>query len=88
LLQLTDEYNLVKENLARLQRFLKQKSENLPDLRAAAAEAEQRHQEAQKTASQKTKVKELKLELGWAHVKAKKEASTCQTYITCGANCS
>jgi chromosome segregation ATPase len=52
---------------------LSQKKEALPDLRQTLREASNRFQEASKAREQKKKVDELKKELAWAHVNAKKE---------------
>jgi structural maintenance of chromosomes protein 6 len=49
------------------------KREALPDLRLAFEDATRRFEEASKAREQKHKVDELKKELAWAHVRAKRE---------------
>ncbi|KAI0081596.1 P-loop containing nucleoside triphosphate hydrolase protein [Panus rudis PR-1116 ss-1] len=74
--QLSDEYEICLENINQTQKVLLHKSEAIPDLEEAFAEAEARFKEAKKARDQKRRVDELKNELAWAHVNAKEREMT------------
>ncbi|KAI9057466.1 P-loop containing nucleoside triphosphate hydrolase protein [Trametes sanguinea] len=71
--QLSDEYQTCMENISQTAKVLKRKSEVLPDLEEALAEARARWQEAEKAVELKNKSEELRQELAWAHVESKRE---------------
>ncbi|OSD07571.1 P-loop containing nucleoside triphosphate hydrolase protein [Trametes coccinea BRFM310] len=65
--QLSEEYQTCMENISQTAKVLKRKSEVIPDLEEALAEARARWEEAEKAREQKNKSDELKKELAWAH---------------------
>jgi structural maintenance of chromosomes protein 6 len=70
--QLSEEYQTCLENIAQTQKVLKNKWDILPDLEEALRDATQRLKEADRARQQKHKADELKKELAWAYVAAKK----------------
>jgi chromosome segregation ATPase len=76
LTQLSEEYDLLHENITQTSRVLAQKKQAIPDLRTAFKEATLRFEEASKAREQKRKADELKKEMAWAHVAAKEDASS------------
>ena len=56
-----------------MQKVLVHKSEAIPDLEEALAEATARYEEAKKARAQKFKLDELKKELAWSYVVSKEE---------------
>ena len=75
LTQLSEEYDLLHENITQTSRVLQQKKQAIPDLRTAFREATLRFEEASKAREQKRKADELKKEMAWAHVAAKEDVS-------------
>ena len=71
--QLSDEYETCLENLSRTSKVLEAKKGVLPDLRRAVHDARARYKGAQKAIEQRSKVKSLKREIAWSHVKKKEE---------------
>ncbi|KLO12587.1 P-loop containing nucleoside triphosphate hydrolase protein [Schizopora paradoxa] len=71
--QLSDEYTTCHENVGKTAKILDVKREALPDLKKAAKDAEARYNGAKKALEQRAKVKELRQELAWAHVKTKEQ---------------
>lgn len=71
--QLSDEYTTCHENVVKTSKILEAKKEAIPDLKKAAKDAETRYNGAKRALEQRAKVKELRQELAWAHVKAKEK---------------
>ncbi|KAG8896081.1 Structural maintenance of chromosomes protein 6 [Tulasnella sp. 403] len=71
--QLSEEYELVMENIKKTDKALQQKKEIIPQLREAAREAQEKLAEAHKAQDQSRRVKELKKELAWSHVDFKRK---------------
>ncbi|KAJ7816944.1 P-loop containing nucleoside triphosphate hydrolase protein [Mycena olivaceomarginata] len=71
--QLSEEYETCIANITATAKVLTQKKEAIPDLKSAYREAHNRYEEASKAREQKAKVDELKKELAWSHVSAKKK---------------
>ena len=73
--QLSEEYEVIKENIEKTDKILQQKKEVIPDLDRAFRDASNRYKEAEKARAQADKAEELKKELAWAHVAAKERVS-------------
>ena len=73
--QLSEEYDVLHENITQTSRVLQQKKQAIPDLKTAFKEATLRFEEASKAREQKRKADELKKEMAWAHVAAKEDVS-------------
>ena len=71
--QLSEEYQTCMENISQTAKVLQRKQEVIPDLQEAYNEAYARFEEAEKAREQRHKADELKKELAWSHVAAKKE---------------
>ncbi|KAG9034299.1 Structural maintenance of chromosomes protein 6 [Tulasnella sp. JGI-2019a] len=71
LAQLTEEYEVIKDNIRKSEKILAQKEEIIPELKQAARDATNKLNEAQKARDQTKKLKELKKELAWSHVNSK-----------------
>ncbi len=71
--QLSDEYTTCHENVGKTSKILDAKKEAIPDLKKAAKDAKARYDGAKKALEQRAKVRELRHELAWAHVKAKEQ---------------
>lgn len=71
--QLSDEYELIKANVARIKRIVEKKEEALPDLENAAREAAGRYQLIEKQRDQQQKLQSLKNQVVWAQVVEKED---------------
>lgn len=71
--QLSEEYELIMENISSMSKILHGKKQALPDLETQYEEASIRFEEASKAREQKERANELKKELAWAHVAVKEE---------------
>ncbi|KAG8887197.1 Structural maintenance of chromosomes protein 6 [Tulasnella sp. 332] len=74
LAQLTDEYEVINDNIRKSEKILAQKEEIVPELKQAARDATAKLNEAQKARDQTKRLKDLKKELAWSHVNTKYQA--------------
>lgn len=71
--QLSDDYQVILENIQRADAVLKQKAEAIPDLKMAHRAAVEKYRQATSLVQQQTEIDELIRELAWAHVYEKQK---------------
>jgi hypothetical protein len=71
--QLSDDYQVIMENIQRTDAVLKQKGEAIPDLKLAYRGALEKYRQATSLVQQQTEIDELIRELAWAHVYEKQK---------------
>jgi len=71
--QLSDDYQVILENIQRADAVLKQKGEAIPDLKLAYRAAVEKYRQATSLVQQQTEIDELIRELAWAHVYEKQK---------------
>ena len=75
--QLSEEYELCRENTSKTEKILALKKEELPDLKRNADAAQARVKGAQKAMATRDRLQELNQEKAWAHVAEKEAVSLC-----------
>ncbi|KAF9505772.1 hypothetical protein BS47DRAFT_1306174 [Hydnum rufescens UP504] len=73
--QLSEEYNVILENINKTDMVITQKAQALPDLKIAHQEAASRFKLAGEARKQKDLLDEVSRELAWAHVRDKENVS-------------
>jgi hypothetical protein len=73
--QLSDDYQVILENIQRADAVLKQKAEAIPDLKMAHRAAVEKYRQATSLVQQQTEIDELIRELAWAHVYEKEKVT-------------
>lgn len=73
--QLSDDYQVILENIQRADAVLKQKAEAIPDLKMAHRAAVEKYRQATSLVQQQTEIDELIRELAWAHVYEKQKVT-------------
>lgn len=69
--QLSDEYDLITQNIHRIKRTIATKEEALPDLENATREAARKYKLVEKQTSERGRLQQLKNQMVWAQVKEK-----------------
>lgn len=73
--QLSDDYQIILENIQRTDALLRQKAEAIPDLKAAHKAAIEKYKQATDLVNKQTEIDSLIRELAWAHVYEKQKVS-------------
>lgn len=76
--QLSEEYELCRENCSKTEKILQLKKEELPDLKRAVDAAQARLKGAQKAVTTRGRLSQLNQEKAWAHVAEKESVSACR----------